>query len=113
MPDEPIAQVEIESEILRLSSLCEKVTHEIARRAMAAAEADANYRKAHASAYLMTSGTVGVRDAETALVVADDYLARRTTEALLLSARSAGENYRAQLSALQTLASNQRALVSR
>lgn len=109
---EPITQVEIENELLRLSGLCEQVTHEIARRAMAAAKADAAYRKAHAQSYLRAEGTVGVREATADLECADQYLERRTTEALLMSARGAGENYRMQISALQTLASNQRALVT-
>lgn len=109
---EPITQVEIEGEIMRLSGLCERVTHEIAKRAMAAATADAAYKRAHASAYLLAEGTVGVREATADLECADEFLERRTTEALLMSARSAGENYRSQLSALQTLASNIRALVS-
>ncbi len=56
--------------------------------------------------------TVGDRESQAALETESEYLDRRTTEALLLSAKSAGENYRTQISALQTLASNQRALVT-
>lgn len=112
MGDDLLSQSEIEQEIIRLCGLAERVTHEIAKRAMAAAHADAEYKRQYASAYLMTAGTVANRAAEADLECADAYLDRRTTEALLMSARSAGENYRTQISALQTLASNIRALVS-
>lgn len=44
---EPIAQVDIEAEILRLSALAEQVTHKLAQRARAAAEADVDYKIAH------------------------------------------------------------------
>lgn len=113
MGDEPITQVFIESEIIRLCALAERVTHEIAKRARDAAVADSDYRRIHASAYLQSSGkTVGEREAQAALAADEAYTQRRITEALLMSARSAGENYRTQISALQTLASNIRALVT-
>lgn len=109
---DPLSQIEIEQEIMRLCGLLEKVTHEIGQRARAAAEADAKFKRAWASAYLMTEGTVGMRESLTAMETDTEYTQRRTTEALLLSAKSAGENFRTQISALQTLASNHRALVS-
>lgn len=111
--DDLLTQAQIEQELIRLSGLAEKVTHEIAKRAMAAAHADAAYKKAYAQSYLLAQGTVGTRECTADLECADEYLERRTTEALLMSARSAGENYRMQISALQTLASNIRAIVSR
>lgn len=108
-----LTQVIVESEISRLCELAEKVTTEIAKRAVAAAEADANYKKAHASAFLMAQGkTVGDREAQAAMETADEYTARRIAEAHLLAAQEAGRNYRAQLDALRSLNSNLRAQVT-
>lgn len=107
---EPLSQVFIESEIVRLSGLAERVTTELAKRARDAAEADANYKRSHAQSFLMAQGkTVGDREAVAALECDEEYTQRRITEALLLAAQEAGRNYRQQLSALQTLAANIRA----
>lgn len=111
MPE--VTQIRVESEIFRLCELAEKVTTEIAARAIDAAEADAGYKKAHASAYLMAQGkTVGDREAASALETADEYMSRRISEARLLAAQEAGRNYRAQLDALRSINANMRALVS-
>lgn len=110
---EPLSQVFIESEIVRLCALAEKVTTEIAQRARTAAEADANYKRAHASAFLMAQGkTVGDRESASAMETADEYLERRIAEAHLLAAQEAGRNYRAQLEALRSLNANLRPLVT-
>lgn len=110
---EPLSQVFIESEIVRLCALAEKVTTEIAQRARASAIADANYKKGHASAFLMAQGkTVGDREAAAALETENEYLERKIAEALLLAAQEAGRNYRAQLEALRSLNANLRPLVT-
>lgn len=109
---EPLSQVQIESEIVRLCGLAERVTTEIAQRARTSAEADARYKKAHASAYLMAQGkTVGDREAVAALETDAEFTDRKIAEALLLAAQEAGRNYRAQLEALRSLNANLRALV--
>ncbi len=108
-----LSQIDLEQEILRLSALAEKVTTEIARRAVAAAQADSDYKKAHASAFLMAQGkTVGDRESQAALESADEFTQKRITEAHLLGAQEAGRNYRAQLDALRSINANFRALVS-
>lgn len=110
---EPLSQVFIESEIVRLCALAEKVTTEIAQRARASAVADANYKKGHASAFLMAQGkTVGDREAAAALETENEYLERKIAEALLFAAQEAGRNYRAQLEALRSLNANLRPLVT-
>lgn len=110
---EPISQAFIESEIMRLSDLAEKVTQVLSQRARASAEADANYKRAHASAFLMAQGkTVGEREAQAALETDDEYTARKIAEALLLAAQEAGRNYRAQLDALRSINANLRPLVT-
>lgn len=113
MASEPLAQVDIEAEIVRLSGLCEKVTHQLAVRARASAEADAAFKREHAKAFLLAEGkTVGDREAEAALMTDEQYTAKRIAEALLQSATEAGRNYRAQLDALRSINANQRALVT-
>lgn len=109
---DPIIQVDIESEILRLSGLAEKVTQELAKRAKAAAEADVAYKVAHAKALLLAEGPQYVRDAEATVQTSRELSEKRATEALLLSAQEAGRNYRAQLDSLRSINANHRALVT-
>lgn len=108
----PIAQVDIEAEIVRLSGLAEKVTHELSKRARAAADADVTYKVAHAKALLLAEGPQYVRDAEATAYCEAELTEKRTTEALLLAAQEAGRNYRAQLDALRSINANHRALVT-
>lgn len=108
-----VTQVRVESEILRLSALLEDRSDAIATASQHAAETDVAYRKAHARATLSTEGrNAEHRAAEAHLEVLDEYYARRTAEASLLAVQESARNLRQQLSALQTLAANQRALVS-
>ena len=109
---EPLAQVDVEAEILRLSSLAEKVTHELSKRARAAAEADVAYKVAHAKALLLAEGPQYVRDAEATVKTERELTEKRSTEALLLAAQEAGRNYRAQLDSLRSINANHRALVT-
>lgn len=108
----PLTQVDIESEIVRLSRLAEQVTQKLAERARAAAEADVAYKVAHAKALLVAEGPQYVRDAEATVATEQEFTAKRTTEALLLSAQEAGRNYRAQLDSLRSINANLRALVT-
>lgn len=113
MPSEPLAQVDIEAEIVRLSGLCEKVTHELAQRARMSAEADAAFKREYAKAYLRSEAkTAGARDAQAVLATDEQYTAKRIAEALLQSATEAGRNYRAQLDALRSINANIRHQVS-
>ena len=109
---EPLAQVDVEAEILRLSAMAEKVTHELAKRARAAAEADVAYKVAHAKALLLAEGPQYVRDAEATVDCEAELTEKRSTEALLLAAQEAGRNYRAQLDSLRSINANHRALVT-
>lgn len=109
---EPIPQVHIESEIVRLSGLAEEVTHKLSQRARAAAEADVAFKVAHGKALLLAEGPQYVRDAEATVKTEKEYAEKRATEALLLAAQEAGRNYRAQLDALRSINANHRALVT-
>jgi hypothetical protein len=106
-----LSQAEVEEEMQRLAGLCEKVTHEITRRGVAAAEADAAYRLAQAEAYLVAEGTVAEREAHSVVATQQAYRDRRIAEARLEGAKEAGRNYRAQLETLRSINSNLRALV--
>lgn len=110
--DHPITQVDIEADIMRLCERCEKVTHELAKRARAAAEADAAYKVAHAKAFLVANGPVAEREAKALVECEAQYQARRIAEALLLSAQEAGRNARAQLDALRSVNANVRPQVA-
>jgi ribosomal protein S18 acetylase RimI-like enzyme len=103
-----VTPVNVEREIIRLCECCERVITEIAKRARAAAEADAEYKKVHAQAILKSEGTVSEREAHAALATQDQYRDRRIAEALLLAAQEAGRNYRAQLDALRSINANVR-----
>lgn len=107
-----ISQAEVEGEIMRLSNLAEKVTLEMAKRAVAAAEADAAYKVAHAQAYLQADGSIPERDAIADIATRASYRDRRIAEARLDSCKEAGRNTRAQLDSLRSVNSNLRALVT-
>jgi hypothetical protein len=109
----PISQAEVEEDIIRLSALAERVTHELRRRALDVAEAEALYRREYAQAYLAAQGkTVGDREARATLEVHEVYLDRKRKEAILDAAKEAGRNYRAQLEALRSVNANLRPLVT-
>jgi len=114
--DDPIEvppQGTIESELLRLSALLETRTNDIAVNAQRNAVADVAYKRTHAIALLEVDGrNAEEREARAHQQVLAEYEAKRISEALLVSAQEAARNIRAQLSSLQTLAANQRALVS-
>jgi len=108
-----VTQARVEGEILRLSALLEDRTDAIATAAEKAAHTDVDYRKAHAHAILKAEGrNAEAREAQAHLEVLDEFYARRIAEANLLAAQESARNLRQQLSALQSLAANMRALVS-
>lgn len=109
---DPTPQVDIESEIVRLSARAEDVTQKLAVRSREAAEADVTYKVAHAKALLLAEGPQYVRDAEATAKTEQQYREKRATEAMLLSAQEAGRNVRAQLEALRSINANHRALVT-
>lgn len=108
----PLSQVEVESEIVRLSGLAEQVTQKLSERARAAAEADVTFKVAHGKALLLAEGPQYVRDAEATVKTEREYREKRATEALLLAAQEAGRNYRSQLDSLRSINANHRALVT-
>ena len=116
MSTNPLPQVHIEHDIEKLLERLEKVTHELARRAVAAAEAEHAYKIAYAQQLLLAKaaavGPVVLCEA-TALVACETlHLERLTTAAVRHGAEEAGRNARAACDALRSLNSNHRALVA-
>lgn len=111
MSDAPIAQVDIEAEILRLSDLLEKATHAVAKRARERAVARTAYKVAYAKAYLVASGPIPARESQATVDTEQALLEYETADAVTTAAMEAGRNMREQLQALRSLNANQRALV--
>jgi len=108
-----VTQARVESEIMRLSALLEDRNDAIASAAERAAHADVAYRRMHAGAILQAEGrNAEQREAWAHLQVLDEYYERKMAESSLLAAQESARSLRAQLSALQSLAANIRALVS-
>ncbi len=108
-----VSQVEIEENILRLSDLCEKATHEVRKRGEAKADARTEYAVEFAKARLRSERTtVGEREDEATVATAQLLKHKEFTEALFESAKEAGRNYRAQLDALRSINANLRPLVT-
>lgn len=112
MTKPPLAQVEIEHEIIRLSELLETVTDDLADCAVVAAKADADYKAAYASKFLVAEGPIGQREQQAMSECEDLYLAKKIGEARLDATREKGRNIRAQLDSLRTLAANLRPMVT-
>lgn len=109
---DPLSQLDVEREIMDLIRKAHKVTVEVGERARAAGEADAAYKCKRSQEFLKAEGSVAVREAHADVACAKEYAAKKTAEALLLSAREAGLNVRARLDAMRTLASNVRGAVA-
>ena len=91
------------AEAHRLSGLIDKGVAALRDAAVAYAEAEHDYRRAKAAAYLTTEGTVAEREAETYGLVGDRRRARDICDANRLAALEAVRSRRTQLSALQSV----------
>lgn len=113
MSVDPMSQVSVEREILRISGLLDHQVGEVAKRARAAAEAEVAYKLAFARHSLIVDGkTVGEREAAALLECEAELAAHKGADAVLLAAQEAGRSLRAQIDALRTLAANQRAAIT-
>lgn len=95
---------DLTQEMLRLSRLLDEAQADLETWVRREAEAENEYRKARANAYLATSGTVGERESSVDKTTGEErrkaHLAAGMTKASLESVR----NRRTQLSVLQTIA---------
>ena len=114
----PLSQVDIESELQRISNLLENQITEHAKRLRVYAEADRTFdiafAKARREAKHVATEKITQGDADDLATIAteEERRVRDDAEAALDAAKEAGRNYREILSGLRTLAANQRALVS-
>jgi hypothetical protein len=114
----PMAQAEVEAEILRLSRDLSGATEEYAHLAEEAARADVAYDLAKARALLdlpkVQDGekvTVAEREARALIVVERQFTDARLSEAVFKAAQERGRNIRTQLEALRSINANVRAAV--
>jgi hypothetical protein len=91
------------AEAHRLSALIDKGVAALRDAAFAYAQAEHDYRRAKAEAYLATVGTVAEREAQAYGVVGDLRRGRDMADAGRLAALEAVRSRRTQLSALQSL----------
>ena len=115
---DPMAQIEVESEIRRLSSLLSQATEEYGHLSENAARSDVDYDLAHARMLLSVPRTIDgekvtvpEREAKTLLLVEEEYRQARMDEAVFKAAQERGRNLRTQLDALRSINANVRAAV--
>jgi chromosome segregation ATPase len=110
VPDlNPLSQLEVESEIRRLSDRLTELTTAQADHAQEAAQADVTLKLKQARAWLDLRGHGGLKDEKEAQVLEQTalfYQAAKLADAVLKADHEAGRNLRAQLDALRTLAAN-------
>lgn len=109
---DPMSQAQIEATLLDLMAKAQHVTVEVGQRARAHAEADTAYRVKFAHEMLKADGPMDLRRAQAEVACAAELAERKMSEALLLSAREAGNNVRARLEAARSLCSNIRSAVA-
>lgn len=103
--------IDVESEIRRLCAVLDSKIDEHGEASMRAARSDAAYKNAHEKALLEVEGrNAEEREARAHAQVEGEYLERKIAAAVERAVEEACRNLRAQLSALQSIAANQRAL---
>jgi predicted phosphoribosyltransferase len=109
----PLSDIDISAEIIRISGLLDHQVTELARRARAAAQARVDYELAHAKALIVAEGAnAPEREARALLACADLYAAHKAADAVLLAAQEAGRSLRAQADSLRSLSASQRAALT-
>lgn len=110
----PLSQMEVEREIMRLSSRLSAITTQVARYSTREAKAEVAYKRAHSLKWLELrghDGTVPEKEAMAFAACAAEYEEMKVSEALHKATMEAGRNVRAQLDALRSIAANVRAAV--
>jgi hypothetical protein len=115
MSVDPMAQHQAEAEISRLSARLTSATNELVRVAREAAKAEVNFDRARARLWLELKdreGTIPEKEAEVLNKLGPLYEDHKVSKAELRIIVISCENLRAQLSALQSINANVRALVT-
>jgi hypothetical protein len=105
---QPISQVEIESEIMRLLGILEEETEAFETLAVDAAKKDALMKGNWAKEYLAAKGSIKEREAWADYKLSDEAYSYKISEALVKSKREKLLTVRTSLDALRTLNANVR-----
>ncbi len=105
---QPISQVEIESEIMRLLGMLEEETEAFETLAVDAAKKDALMKGNWAKEYLASKGSIKEREAWADYKLSDEAYSYKISEALVKSKREKLLTVRTSLDALRTLNANVR-----
>lgn len=108
---QPISQVEIETELLRMTDLLENETESFETLAVDAAKKEANYKSNWAKEYLSAKGSIKEREAWADYKLADLSYEHKIAEALVKSKREKLSSLRTSMDSLRTLNANVRAQV--
>ena len=112
---DPMAMNDVERELHRLSQELTRVTLAIGNAATRAAQADVDYKRMYARAWVAKrghKGTVAEKEAEIHGEVEDEYERKTLREAEYRVFQEKARNLRAQLDALRTIAANVRSVVT-
>jgi len=108
MRSQPISQVDVENELLRLISLLEEETENFEVTAMNNARNEAEFKKSWARTYLAASGSIRNREAEADERNSQIFFDFKVSEALTKSKREKLLFLRTSIDALRSLNANVR-----
>lgn len=109
---QPISQVEIENEIMRLMGMLEEETEAFETLATDSAKKEALLKANWAKEYLSAKGSIKEREAWADYKMSDEAYAYKISEALVKAKREKLLSVRASLDALRTLNANVRIQVN-
>ena len=109
---QPISQVDVEEEIIRLLNLLEQETEAFEKLAEDAAKKEATYKAEWAKSYLANSGSIKEREAWADYQNADNTMNFKIAEGLVKAKREKLSSLRTSIDALRTLNANVRAMVT-
>lgn len=112
---DPLAQAQVEREIVQRSQTLTQITEDVAHSASEQARTEVAFKLAHAKAMLALrheTGTVAIKEAAALDACASEFEAMKMAEAVFKACQESGRNVRSQLDALRTLSANVRSVVS-
>jgi hypothetical protein len=105
---QPINQVDVEQEMMRLVQQLEARTETFEELAVDAAEKEASFKKQWAGVYLETGGTIRDREASADVTCSEAFREYKVAESLVKSARESLMFLRTSIDALRSLNANVR-----
>src|SRR5688572_21045503 len=105
---QPITQVEVEAEIHRLVVDLEAETERLLSLGREASQAEVNYKREHAKAFLSADGPVNKREAEADVATSELLLARRISDVTYEACREKCRMIRTALDAYRSINANVR-----